>query len=80
MEDQPGTVAGICRSLAVRGVNILAFQSCPSEGKSLVRLVGDKPTEGSIGVSHKNSDCVWVTMHTAFSCGPYSIRSTRTRS
>jgi hypothetical protein len=45
MEDQPGTLGKICRSLADRGVNILAFQSGPSEGKSLVRLVVDKPTE-----------------------------------
>ena len=45
MEDQPGTLGKICRSLADRGVNILAFQSVPSEGKSLVRLVVDKPTE-----------------------------------
>jgi hypothetical protein len=45
MEDQPGTLGKICRGLADRGVNILAFQSVPSEGKSLVRLVVDKPTE-----------------------------------
>ena len=45
MEDQPGTLGKICRSLADRGVNILAFQSVPSEGKSLVHLVVDKPTE-----------------------------------
>ena len=45
LQDQPGILGGLCRSLAVRGVNILAFQSCPSEGKSLVHLVVDKPTE-----------------------------------
>ncbi len=44
MEDQPGTLGTICRALADRGVNILAFQSIPSEGKSLVRLVVDNPT------------------------------------
>jgi hypothetical protein len=44
MEDQPGTLGTICRTLADRSVNILAFQSIPSEGKSLVRLVVDNPT------------------------------------
>jgi hypothetical protein len=33
-----------CRSLADRGVNILAFQSFPIGGKSVVRIVTDNPT------------------------------------
>jgi hypothetical protein len=41
--DQPGTLGTICRKLADREVNILAFQSIPFEGKSLVRLVVDNP-------------------------------------
>src|SRR2546425_6967313 len=44
LEDQPGALGKVCRVLAERGVNILAFQSFPSEGKSLVRLVLDNPT------------------------------------
>ena len=44
MEDQPGTLGKVCRALADRGVNILAFQSIPSEGKSLFRFVADNPT------------------------------------
>jgi hypothetical protein len=44
MEDQPGTLGKICRTLADRKVNILAFQSMPLEGKSHVRLVVDNPT------------------------------------
>ncbi len=44
MEDRPGTLGKFSRALADRGVNILAFQSFPSEGKSLVRLVVDNPT------------------------------------
>ena len=43
-EDRPGTLGKLCRALADRGVNILAFQSIPSEGKSLVHLVVDNPT------------------------------------
>jgi len=46
MDDQPGILGKVCRPLADRGVNILAFQSQPSEGKGKcqVRLVVDDPT------------------------------------
>jgi hypothetical protein len=44
MEDEPGTLGKICRALADRKVNILAFQSIPSEEESLVRFVVDNPT------------------------------------
>lgn len=40
MEDRPGTLGKVCRSLADRGVNILAFQSM----KNQVRLIVDNPT------------------------------------
>ena len=44
MEDQPGNLGKLCLALADRGVNILAFQSAPFEGKSLVRFTADNPT------------------------------------
>jgi hypothetical protein len=44
MEDRPGTLGKVCLSLADRGVNILAFHSFPCDGKSLVHLVVDNPT------------------------------------
>ena len=46
LDDQPGTLGKVCRALADRGVNILAFVSQPSEskGKSQVKLVVDNPT------------------------------------
>ena len=44
MEDRPGTLGKVCRALADRGVNILAFQAFPSEGKSQVCIVVDNPT------------------------------------
>jgi len=44
MEDRPGTLGKISRSLADRNVNILAFQSVPLGGKSLVRLLVDNPS------------------------------------
>ncbi len=44
MEDRPGTLGKVCRALADRGVNILAFQSFPAGGKSTARFVVDNPT------------------------------------
>ncbi len=45
MQDRPGTLGKICRALADRGVNILAFQSFSAgAGESQVRLVADNPT------------------------------------
>lgn len=41
MEDRPGTLGKVCRALADRGVNILAFQSSPTQAESLVRFVVD---------------------------------------
>lgn len=44
MDDQPGTLGKICRTLADRGVNILAFQTQPLGKKGQVRLVVENPT------------------------------------
>lgn len=45
MEDHPGTLGKLCRALADRGVNIVAFQAFPeTKGKSTIRLVTDNPT------------------------------------
>src|ERR1700737_4293646 len=41
LEDRPDTLGKLCRALADRNVNIIAFQSAPAEGKSLVHLVVD---------------------------------------
>ena len=48
MEDRPGTLGKVCRALADRGVNILAFQSFPSGEKSQVCIVVDNPKIGYI--------------------------------
>ena len=41
--DKPGALGNCFRSLAERGVNILAFQSYVEERESLVRFVADDP-------------------------------------
>ena len=43
LEDRPGTLGQVCRTLADRGVKILAFQAFPSEDKSQVCIVVDNP-------------------------------------
>lgn len=43
MDDRPGTLGRICRALADRNVNILAFQSFPIGGVSVTRFVFDNP-------------------------------------
>src|SRR5215469_11578186 len=44
LEDKPGTLGKLCRALADKNVNIVAFQSSPEQkGTSAVRLVTDNP-------------------------------------
>jgi hypothetical protein len=43
LDDEPGTLGKICRTLADRGVNILAFQSQPLGRRSQIKLVVDDP-------------------------------------
>jgi hypothetical protein len=67
MEDRPGTLGTLCRALADRGVNILAFQSFPMEGESSVRLVVDNPTTAksvldSQGANYKESEVAQVML------------------
>jgi len=57
MEDRPGILGKFCRALADRGVNILAFQSVPFEGKSLVRLVVDNPATAKTVIDSEQLAC-----------------------
>ena len=43
MDNRPGSLGKVCRTLADRGVNILAFQSIPAEKTILVCMVVDDP-------------------------------------
>ena len=48
-EDKPGTLGKLCQALADQNVNILAFQSFPSEkGKSSIHLVLDNHTAKAV--------------------------------
>jgi len=54
MEDRPGTLGKFCRSLADHGINILAFQQFPQEGKSTVHFVVDNPTNAKTLLDKQN--------------------------
>jgi hypothetical protein len=43
MENRPGTLARMCSALGERNVNMLAMMSVEHQGKSMVRMVVDKP-------------------------------------
>lgn len=43
MENRPGTLARMCTELAERNVNVVALMSIEQGGKSLVRMLVDKP-------------------------------------
>jgi hypothetical protein len=67
LEDRPGTLGKISQALADRGLNIVAFQSFPSEGKSLVRLVVDnlataKTVLNSQGITYTEADVAQVSL------------------
>jgi len=68
LEDRPGTIGKICRALADQKVNIVAFQSIASEGRSLVRFVVDnsataKRVLDNEGLSYKETDVVQAKLH-----------------
>jgi hypothetical protein len=67
MEDEPGTLGKICRALADREVNILAFQSIPWEEKSLFRFVVDNPTTAKSvldtwRLKYTEAEVVWLKL------------------
>jgi hypothetical protein len=43
-ENKPGTLGTVCQALADQKVNIVAFQTVPSERDNIVRMVVDNPT------------------------------------
>jgi hypothetical protein len=67
MENRPGSLGKVCRELADRGVNIMAFQSIPAEKTILVCMVVDKPAAaGAIldreGMTYTESEVAQVSL------------------
>ncbi len=67
MDNRPGSLGKVCRALAERGVNILAFQSIPSEKTILACMVVDKPAAaGAIldgeGISYTEGEVAQVKL------------------
>jgi len=61
MDNRPGSLGKVCHALADRGVNILAFQSIPSEKTILVCMVVDNPAAAAFildkeGISYTESE------------------------
>ena len=67
LEDRPGSLAKVCRSLADHGVNIVAFQSVVSEGRGRVRCIVDNPSAATTvldneGLSYTEADVAQVRL------------------
>jgi hypothetical protein len=67
MDNRPGSLGKVCRALGERGVNIMAFQSIPSEKTILVCLVADNPAAaGAVldkeGISYTEAEVVLVKL------------------
>ena len=67
MENRPGSLGKICRELADRGVNIMAFQSIPSAKTILVCMVVDKPAAAETildreGIGYTESEVAQVQL------------------
>lgn len=67
MENRPGSLGTVCRALANRGVNILAFQSIPSARTTLICMVVDKPAAAvdvldKAGIGYTEAEIVQIKM------------------
>jgi hypothetical protein len=51
IDNRPGTLGNVCRALASRGVNILAFQLIPSPKKNFMYMVVDDPVAAEKALS-----------------------------
>ena len=70
MDNRPGSLGKICRELADREVNILAFQSIPSAKTILVCIVVDKPAAAEAifdaeGISYTETEVAQVQLRNA---------------
>jgi hypothetical protein len=56
MQDRPGTLGTFCRALGERNINIVGFQSYPSDGNSEVQLVADDPSTAKTVMDNQKVD------------------------
>jgi hypothetical protein len=67
MDNRPGSLGKVCRALADRGANILAFQSIPAEKTILVCMVVDNPAAAAAildkeGISYTEGEIAQVKL------------------
>lgn len=67
MENRAGVLARMCTALADHNVNILALMSVGQDGKSVVRMVVDKPAGAvkaldAIGFQYSQADVLTATV------------------
>jgi hypothetical protein len=67
MDNHPGSLGKVCGELAERGINILAFQSIPSEKSIVVCMVVDKPAAAQAvldreGISYSEAEVAQVLL------------------
>jgi len=67
LQNRPGTLAKVCKALADRGVNILAFQASTAERRSQVHLVVDnlsiaKTVMGAEGLTYTETEVAQVAL------------------
>jgi hypothetical protein len=67
MDNRPGSLGEVCQALAEARINILAFQSIPSDKTILVCMVVDDPAAAAAvldkqGISYTEAEVAQVTM------------------
>jgi hypothetical protein len=67
LENQPGTLAKVCKALADRKVNILAFQASTAERRSQVHLIVDNQSAAKAvldgeGLTYTEADVARVAL------------------
>jgi hypothetical protein len=57
LEDRPGTLGKLCRTLGEENINILAYEQFPHEkGKGFVRLVVDNPVKAKATLDRERTE------------------------
>lgn len=68
LEDRPGTLGKLCRTLEDRKLNMMAFQASPSERRSLLRLVVDNSAAAKLALDAEGLAYMHVSSSLSRSC------------